>query len=478
LVECVALSVDLASGLLRSCMESTYALHYTNIGTLPAENAYIDLTLDNRIEIISANLPYTNPETDVYRFALGTVEASASGDILLQIDVECGIGLGQTICSTAEIFPHEPCEVNANWNGASIAVNGVCEEGEVRFTIENTGTGNMDMPSEYIVIEDGVILMTEPIEFELDAGQSTPTLNYSANGSTYILQAMQVPNHPGFSMPTVAIEGCGINADGTFSSGFITQFYLDENDAYLAEDCREVTGSYDPNDKQGFPRGYGDNHYIEKGQDLEYLVRFQNTGTDTAFTVRIEDVLAPELDITTLRAGASSHDYELNIRGTDTLEFLFENILLPDSFVNEVASHGYVQFKISQKEDLSLGTIIENTADIYFDFNEAIITNTTFHELGEMFVEVTNIQEAFEANLQAEITPNPVSNAFTLNLKGVDFQRGRLEIFDVTGRIISSEIFTNQQTHFQRNGKSQGVYFYKIYLDSEFAASGKIVFAP
>ena len=477
-VDCPLLSVDLASGLLRRCMEGHYSISYCNEGSISAIGAYIDLTLDENISIEETSLPFTIVEPGVYRFELGDVAISQCGAISVNIYVSCSANTGQTLCSKAVIYPNEPCITNANWNGASIEVTGDCTGDEIVFNIENSGTGNMEMPSEYIVIEDGVILMTEPIEFELDAGQSEGPFTYAANGSTYILQAMQVPNHPGISMPTVAIEGCGTNTNGTTSTGFVTQFYLDESDEYVSEDCREVTGSYDPNDKTGFPRGYGDNHYIEKGQDLEYLIRFQNTGNDTAFTVRIDDVLAPELDITSLRAGASSHPYELNIRGADTLEFLFENILLPDSFVNEVASHGFVQFKIAQKADLELGTIIENTADIYFDFNEAIVTNTTFHELGENFIDVTSTQEIFKENLKAEISPNPIQNEFQLSLSGVDFQKGRIDFFDVNGRMIYLKSFTNKQISLQRNGLSNGVYFYKIHLDGEFAVSGKVVFVP
>ena len=477
-VDCALLSVDLASGLLRRCMDGQYGISYCNEGTIPAIGAYIDLTLDGNISIGETNLPYTTVTPGVYRFDLGDIAIGQCGAISIDVFVECSANNGQTLCSQAVIYPNDPCMMNANWNGASVEVTGDCTGDEIIFNIENTGMGNMDMPSEYIVIEDGVILMTEPIEFELDAGQSTSPLAYTANGSTYILQAMQVLNHPGMSTPTVAIEGCGVNSVGTTSTGFITQFYLDESDIHISEDCREVTGSYDPNDKTGFPRGYGDNHYIEKGQDLEYVIRFQNTGNDTAFTVRIDDILAPELDITTLRAGASSHPYELNIRGADTLEFLFENILLPDSFVNEVASHGFVQFKISQKADLELGTIIENTANIYFDFNEAIITNTTFHELGEKFIDVTSTQEIFRENLQAEISPNPIQNEFQLSLSGVDFKKGRIDFFDINGRMIYLKSFTGNEVSLQRNGLSDGIYFYKIHLDGEFAVSGKVIFTP
>jgi len=144
--------------------------------------------------------------------------------------------------------------------------------------------------------------------------------------------------------------------------------------------------------------------------------------------------------------------------------------------VNEVASNGFVQFKISQREGLEYGTIIENTAGIFFDFNEAVITNTTFHELGEKYVETTNAHNVIIENLQPEISPNPVKNEFTLSLSGIDFKVGRLEVYDVTGKLISSEVFNDKVSLLQKTANAEGLYFYKVYLDNEFAASGKLVF--
>ena len=155
----------------------------------------------------------------------------------------------------------------------------------------------------------------------------------------------------------------------------------EENDINLNNNIKEinlvVTGSFDPNDKQVTPSGEGDEGNITQADSLlTYQVRFQNTGTDTAFTVVILDEISDELDITSVRPGEASHPYRLNIIDGKTLEFRFENIMLPDSFVNEPASNGFVLFDIKTKRNLPFGTVMENTAEIFFDFNEPIITNT------------------------------------------------------------------------------------------------------
>ena len=144
----------------------------------------------------------------------------------------------------------------------------------------------------------------------------------------------------------------------------------------------ELVCAYDPNDKLVNPSGYGNENYTLFGDTLEYTVRFQNTGNDTAFTVVIEDELSEYLDLKTFRPIASSHDVRTQIDlETRIATFAFNDIYLPDSFVNEVASHGFVKYRILSNEGLAENTKIENTASIFFDFNPAIVTNTVSNQM-------------------------------------------------------------------------------------------------
>jgi hypothetical protein len=52
---------------------------------------------------------------------------------------------------------------------------------------------------------------------------------------------------------------------------------------------------------------------------------------------------------------------------------------------NELAPHGVISYMITPLPDLPVGTVLENTAYIYFDNNDPIVTNTTWttiHECG------------------------------------------------------------------------------------------------
>ena len=131
-----------------------------------------------------------------------------------------------------------------------------------------------------------------------------------------------------------------------------------------------VRGSFDPNDKTVTPQGR-----VLSTDTLEYLLRFQNVGTDTAFNIRVSDSLDANLSIGTVIPGASSSPYLFTIVSNE-LTFRFNDINLVDSTHNEAASHGFVKFKILPLSTAPVGTIIRNKGAIYFDFNAPVFTNT------------------------------------------------------------------------------------------------------
>lgn len=136
---------------------------------------------------------------------------------------------------------------------------------------------------------------------------------------------------------------------------------------------RIIGGSYDPNDKLSTPRL--STTQVAEGEFINYTVRFQNTGTDTAFTVVIADTLSSLLQTNTFEMLSSSHTCKTIIQD-NKIYFEFRNILLPDSTTNLIGSNGFVNFRIKPISSVVLNSIIPNKAAIYFDYNEPIITNT------------------------------------------------------------------------------------------------------
>lgn len=184
-------------------------------------------------------------------------------------------------------------------------------------------------------------------------------------GHANIRVTLQVPANAGL---------IGTQHDATLQ---VSSALVENNANNTTTETLTITGSYDPNDKQArTSTRLSETDYL-LGQDewVDYTIRFQNTGTDTAFTVVVTDTLSEHLDLRTLDILGSSHEMTPEIRNGNVLVFLFDRILLPDSNVNEAASHGYIAFRIRPIEQP--GVMITNAADIYFDFNEPVRTNTT-----------------------------------------------------------------------------------------------------
>ncbi|MFT3911686.1 MAG: T9SS type A sorting domain-containing protein [Ferruginibacter sp.] len=134
-----------------------------------------------------------------------------------------------------------------------------------------------------------------------------------------------------------------------------------------------IRGSYDPNDKTATPTLFPEQ--VINGDYINYTIRFQNTGTDTAFNIVITDTLNAFLQPASLQVLNTSHPCKITVKG-NAVSFEFLNILLPDSNVNQFKSNGYVSFKVKPQSNLVIGNSIPNKAAIYFDYNSPVITNT------------------------------------------------------------------------------------------------------
>ncbi|MEZ4989714.1 MAG: T9SS type A sorting domain-containing protein [Saprospiraceae bacterium] len=374
---CPLLRVDVSTPLLRRCYENRYYVNYCNEGTEPAENTLLEVELDPAFIVESSEPAWTSREGQLLRFQPGRLEVGQCGQIIISGRLDCdNTVLGQTHCVTAQIFPDSLCTPpGVNWDGSSIEVNGRCQGDSIEFSIQNVGDGNMLHELRYIVIEDLIIHRSG--YFQLGIGE-TLKIDIPATGATYRLEAEQAEGHPGSSRPSVAVEGCRLSGQ-PFQVGIVTQSPFDEGDPFIAVDCQQNIGSWDPNDIQVFPKGQGTEHLIDADTDLEYHIRFQNTGTDTALRILIRDTLPLNLlDPGGIAIGPASHPMEWWVNEAGVLHFLFDPIALVDSTANEPESHGFVHFKIRQRVGNAPGTVINNRAAIFFDYNEPVLTNTAW----------------------------------------------------------------------------------------------------
>ena len=152
--------------------------------------------------------------------------------------------------------------------------------------------------------------------------------------------------------------------------------------------------------------------------------------------------------------------------------------MLPDSNVNEQASHGFFKFEIAQTAGNIDGTVINNTANIYFDFNAAIVTNTTFHTIGRDFItiQITGTEDVLQENVSVNVYPNPFENSATLEVKGGDFENLELEIIDLTGRVLRrQQSSSTHQLQIERGDLLPGLYFYRLSADGKLLNTGKML---
>ena len=360
--QCTVAQVSLSANNLRRCFSNNqFFVRYCNLGYVAAPNATIEVQFDPLISVGSAGLPYVAGPNNTYTFSLGNLPRFTCGTFKIHTMVSCDAVLGQTLCATATIFPHDPCGQQA-WNGPFIETRAYCEGDSVRLQIHNRGNQDMATPQSYIVVED--IIMRDVGNFSLDAGDSL-LLKVPANGATWRIEADQSTGYPENDQPSATLEACG----GINTPGLVNAFALNDDPLHEDIDCSQVVGSFDPNDKSAAPTGYGPAHIIRVNTDIEYKIRFQNTGTDTAFQVVVADTLSSFLDASTVEAGVSSHAYRLDVYEGGVLHFVFKNIMLPDSNVNEAASHGFVTYRVAQKRDLPKGTVFDNMLALYFDSN-------------------------------------------------------------------------------------------------------------
>jgi len=146
---------------------------------------------------------------------------------------------------------------------------------------------------------------------------------------------------------------------------------------------------------------------------------------------------------------------------------------LPDSNVNQVASNGFVKFSILPRADAPLETVIENDAAIFFDFNDPVITNTTFHRLGENFI--LHGWHPYVPGADVSVAPNPFSDAAVLTVKGLpDNAPLQLRIFDLRGMPVGELESDSAVFNLKKGNWPAGVYLFQVAQNGQLVGSGKL----
>lgn len=222
-----------------------------------------------------------------------------------------------------------------------------------------------------------------------------------------------------------------------------------------------VSGAFDPNDKTVSFENLTPAE-AANGKFLDYNIRFQNTGTAAAQDVVVMDTLSSYLAIESFEMLAASHNFSLDLINGHILKWTFANIMLPDSNSNEPASHGYIRYRIRPAQALTLGTVIENSASIYFDFNAPIQTNTTT----TVIAEVLSIQQGSQGTLT--LAPNPASDKLTISFKNAKEMPTQIAISNLAGQKVAEYAWNGieNQTIIPVNELQSGIYILTVHTNA------------
>jgi len=468
---CPDLEIDISSSEIGICDYSIFMVTYFNNGSELAQNAYVELKKDENFTFISSP-NFVSQDGNILIFEIGDIEIGESGQFYIQMQYSCNPDLaGATSCNTATIYPNNLCiEPNIDWDNSSISVSGECIEDEACFTITNIaefGVGDMETSSEYRIYRNNINVETG--SFQLN-GEQYINICWPADGSTIRLEADQNQGHPGSNNPNSTVELCGSSNQ---SFGYVLDFPQNDNDNYIETECLEVFAPMDPNDKSVTPSGIGEQNYIADNTILEYKIRFQNIGTAPAENIYIYDTISHFLDLNSFNQLNSSHYCFYEILFPNIIKWTFPNIMLPDSTSNEPESHGFIKYKIQQAPNNTIGTIIENSAAIFFDYNFPIITNKTFNTIGDIIEITTSDFSIYNNSKDVQVFPNPSSSTITFDVYCSNYL---VEIYNIYGMKLSYiKSNTNYQTTVDIKNFSNGIYFYKILVNNETTSTGKFL---
>jgi len=231
-----------------------------------------------------------------------------------------------------------------------------------------------------------------------------------------------------------------------FHLGDSVYFYsvvLPENNDSFIYDNRDtvkqyIVASHDPNFKSAMPGDSNGNAIIEPGRkELNYTIHFENTGTDTAYNVKIVDVLDTAINPFSIYTTSCSNEYTMSIY-KNTLTWKFNNIKLPPKDTlnpNNHASEGYINYRVNLKENYPIGTTIYNIADIYFDYNAPVQTNTSVVLINQT-TSPSYVRLPAEYNT-FEVYPNPANDKIYISTENLK----TISIYNLLGELVYQSNF-------------------------------------
>jgi uncharacterized repeat protein (TIGR01451 family) len=467
---CARMRTVVNGAVIRACTNRYIDVAYRNDGTETAIGATLEVDLDTKLAYLGASKVPESIDGNKLFFNLGDIPPTPGGSwgtIKIHVKADCDLQIGNQVCVTASVKPDEICATTPAWNGAIVALDGHCEGDSAFFIIKNVGNATNAHQLDFVIVEDQIVLLQGKFQLAPGASQIEGVLPVNPD-SSIVMIAQQEPGYPGDTTVTFALNNCiGHHGSPTGVAG--------NPGPFSSQLCMTVSGPYDPNSKSAYPEGYGSQHIVRMGTPLDYVIRFQNTGTDTAFTVVLRDTLSRWLDHSRVEMTGASHPCELYLVGDSILHISFRNIMLPDSNTNMKGSEGYAAFRVYPKPGMEPGTLVDNRAAIYFDFNKPVITNNVRRKYDNWVLVLADKNPA-GGLLNVKVYPNPFVDNVTIELpENASGGSHSFELFDTDGRLIKQTTFEGRRLTLNRDQLPAGVVMWRIGDAGVVVASGRMV---
>lgn len=355
---------------------------------------------------------------------------------------------------TAYNFPIRATTVIKDLKITTIALTGNPRPGfthTIRLKYENLGNQTVDYSEVGLIYPNNFTFINSTISpYYTSTGEAYFDVNEILPFSSgYIDIVLQVP-----TIPTVNLNDQITIISGITDLSFPTEVNFSNNENYLYQ---RVVGSYDPNDKNENHTDKIVRNTYSINDKFTYTIRFENTGNANAINVKVNDVLDTKLNLNTFRVIDASHSYKTERIGNN-VSFKFDGINLPPSVANTATGKGFITYEVEVNPSIQVGDIVSNTANIFFDFNPAIVTNTVDRE----FVTTLSTNNFNKSSLK--LYPNPANSTVSIESENtIDF----IEITDINGRIIHKQRIDAKQDIINVENLTNGIYFIKLQSNQD-----------
>ncbi len=466
---CPLVYVNLTSSSFNFCDTANIHITVFNLGTAPIDSGSVDVALDSLALFLDPGIASVNSVIgNTINLGIPVLLPGQSVTTFFHAATSCNLkNVGMPVIMKSYAYPDTCClPPSPGWDGSDLQVTGACINDSLAcFTVKNSGapgSGNMASPFSYSMYNNfGTTVQSGTLQLN---GGTTKTYCYASGGEFVWFDVKQTPGQVFDFHANDFVMGCDTTSMGLF---YIDHAGWDDEEPWVDWHVSSLQAPYDPNNKEAEPEGMtGTYHYISETQDIDYTIHFQNTGTDTAIKVIIRDTLSPLLEPYEVIPGASSHNCIFSFEGAGKLKFSFPSIHLPDSGADIEKSKGFITFHVNQKAGNMPGSILYNTASIYFDSNPAIVTNTVFHTIGIPEI-LSQSFPASEPESSVQFYPNPAREWGTVLFELDEYQNVSIELLDFSGKmleLVSDGYWSagNHQVQVKTAGLAAGIYFLLI----------------